>query len=215
MSAPLSARELQRLQTRQRIFEAAMAIFGRDGVAAARTDDIARAAGVSRGAFYFHFPTKEHVLLERMRETEDQICAALGELGDEAPLAEVLAVLGRSLATIWEHDPGLLPEVTAAAMRFTASAMSDQESTPLRSELARRFRLARERGELSARLPPSILSDLYLGNTLAGLLAWFGNPGMPLQGVLAAISDLFFSGVRLPRAGGPPETPPTPATSDP
>lgn len=195
MSAPLSSRELQRLQTRQRIFDAAMAIFRRDGVAAARTDDIARAAGVSRGAFYFHFPTKEHVLLERMRETEDQICGALGELDDAAPLARVLAVVGREMAAIWEPDPGLLPELTAAAMRFTASVMSDQESTPLRSELARRFRLACERGELVGRLPPAILSDLYLGNTLAGLLAWYGNPGMPLEGALGAITELFFSGV--------------------
>lgn len=198
MSASVSARELQRLQTRQRIFDAAMAIFRRDGVVAARTDDIARAAGVSRGAFYFHFPTKEHVLLERMRETEDVICGALGELADAAPLADVLAALGRSMAAIWEPDPGLLPELTAAAMRFTATVMSDQEATPLRSELARRFRLASERGELVARLPPPILSDLYLGNTLAGLLAWYGNPGMPLASVLGAITELFFSGVRRP-----------------
>ncbi|MCB9706274.1 MAG: TetR/AcrR family transcriptional regulator [Myxococcales bacterium] len=205
MATNISSRELQRLQTRQRIYECAMEIFRRDGVTAARTDDIAKAAGVSRGAFYFHFQTKEHVLLARMHETEEEICGDLAELGDETPLSTVLAVHGAALARIWEPDPELLPDLAGAALRFTATAMWDQESTPLRAELARRFALASARGELTARLPAPILSDLYLGNTLAGLLAWYGNRGIPLEGVLAAVTELFWSGVGL--------RPPTPNTT--
>jgi hypothetical protein len=45
-------------------------------------------------------------------------------------------------------------------------------------------------------LPPQILGDLYLGNTLAGLLAWYGNPAMPLHAVLDAVTDLFWNGVK-------------------
>jgi len=71
------SREEQRAQTRQRLYECAVEVFRRDGVEACRIDDIATAAGVSRGSFYFHFPTKKHVLLARMRETEDQLCDAI------------------------------------------------------------------------------------------------------------------------------------------
>ncbi len=197
-----TTREDQRKQTRRRIYECALAIFRRDGVVASRTDDIAKAAGVSRGAFYFHFPTKEHVLLERMRETEDEICAAIDPLPDDVGIDRVLSILNQELARIWEHDSQLLPDLAGAALRFTAGAMSDQEATPLRSTLAGRFRIAADRKEIVARLPPQILGDFYLGNTLGGLLAWYGNPILPLRSVLDAVTELFWNGAKAPARPG-------------
>jgi AcrR family transcriptional regulator len=190
----MATRDAQRRETRQRIYESALAIFRRDGVAACRTDDIATAAGVSRGAFYFHFPTKEHVLLERMRETEAIICSKLDALGPDAPIDRVLATLNRALAAIWEPDPKLLPDLVGAALRFTALTMHDQQATPLRSALAARFRDASAREEIAGRVPAEILGDLYLGNTLGGMLAWYGNPVLPLRSVLDAVTELFWSG---------------------
>ena len=203
--ARMASREAQRLRTRKRIYESALAIFRRDGVVECRTDDIASAAGVSRGAFYFHVPTKEHVLQERMRETEGMICDKLDALETSAPIDRVLATVNRALAEIWEPDPKLLPELVAVALRVTAQTMHDKEATPLRSLLARRFEEAGARGELGTRVPASVLGDLYLGNTLAGMLAWYGNPTLPLVSVLDAVTDLFWSGARHP------PTPPAPA----
>ena len=59
-----SVREARRLQTRERILGAAIAEFKRSGMAGADVGAIVTAAGVAHGTFYFHFPTKEHVLLE-------------------------------------------------------------------------------------------------------------------------------------------------------
>ncbi len=192
----VSTREQQREETRRRLYAAALAIFRRDGVVAARTEDIAKAAGVSRGSFYFHFPTKEHVLLERMAETEREICAAIERLPDDVRFTEVLALINAELTRIWEHDPQLLPELAGSALRFTATAMDDQQATPLRALLSERFRLAAERGEIAARLPPQLLGDFYLANILGGLLAWYGNPNMPLLQVLAAVTEMFWQGAR-------------------
>lgn len=196
------SRDAQREQTRRRIYECALAIFRRDGVVACRIDDIAKSAGVSRGTFYFHFPTKEDVLLERMRETEVQICSALDAFASDAPLDQVVGRLAEKLAEIWEHDPQLLPEVASAALRYTAATMHDHEATPLRSALAARFTAAAERGEIASSLPPAILGDLYLGNTLAGLLAWYASPSLPLRGVLDAMTFVFWNGVRKERNDG-------------
>jgi len=70
-------REAQRLQTRSRVFDAALAEIGRSGLAGADVATIATAAGVARGTFYFHFPTKEHVLVELERAEEAKIVAKL------------------------------------------------------------------------------------------------------------------------------------------
>src|SRR5215211_1209937 len=73
-----SARETRRLQTRQRILGAAIAEFKRSGMAAADVGAIVAAAGVAHGTFFFHFPTKEHVLLELEHREEERIAKQLG-----------------------------------------------------------------------------------------------------------------------------------------
>src|SRR5271170_1853245 len=77
--AAVSGREVQRQQTRQRVYAAALAEFKRTGMAAADVGDIATAAGVARGTFYFHFPTKEHVLAELERHEEARLVAQLSK----------------------------------------------------------------------------------------------------------------------------------------
>lgn len=190
-------REQRKDETRRRLYEAALEIFRRDGVAACRIDDIAIAAGVSRGSFYFHFPTKEHVLLEYMRETELQITMAIEALPKSTPLSAVLDTVSTALAAIWQDDPRLLPDIAAVGLRYTATALTDSESDSLRKILAERFAAAAHRGELSVLLPAEVLSDLYLGNTLAGLLAWYGQKETQLQHVLQFINILFFGGVSV------------------
>jgi AcrR family transcriptional regulator len=77
-SSTLSARDAQRLETRARLFDAAVTEIGRSGLAGADVSTIAAAAGVARGTFYFHFPTKEHVVVEVERAEEAKIVARLG-----------------------------------------------------------------------------------------------------------------------------------------
>ncbi|MDV3123641.1 TetR family transcriptional regulator [Mycobacterium sp. 21AC1] len=68
-----STREAKRLQTRERLMGAAIAEFKRSGMAEADVGAIVAAAGVAHGTFFFHFPTKEHVLLELEQREEERI----------------------------------------------------------------------------------------------------------------------------------------------
>ena len=84
-------REARRLETRARLFDAALAEISQRGLAAADVTAIAAAVGVVRGTFYFHFPTKEHVLIEVERDEEKRIISELDE--PKGDLASVLAEL--------------------------------------------------------------------------------------------------------------------------
>jgi AcrR family transcriptional regulator len=77
-----SAREAKRLQTRERLMGAAIAEFKRSGIATADVGAIVTAAGVAHGTFFFHFPTKEHVLLELERREEERIAKQLSRFVD-------------------------------------------------------------------------------------------------------------------------------------
>ncbi len=72
-----TAREAKRLQTRERLMGAAIAEFKRSGMAEADVGAIVTAAGVAHGTFFFHFPTKEHVLLELEHREEERIAKQL------------------------------------------------------------------------------------------------------------------------------------------
>jgi AcrR family transcriptional regulator len=76
----ISAHEIRRMQTRERLLGAATAEFKRSGMAQADVGAIVAAAGVAHGTFYFHFPTKEHVLLELERREEARIANELSRL---------------------------------------------------------------------------------------------------------------------------------------
>ena len=97
------------------LVEAARDEFARSGVDGARVEDIARRAGVSKGAFYLHFRTKEAVFREILQRflgvladlalrREDMICAVGART---ANLREVLARECASdaelLEALWRH----------------------------------------------------------------------------------------------------------------
>ena len=72
-----SPQQLRAKLTRQHLLDAARRVFGEGGYARATVDDVARAAGCSKGAYYFHFATKEDALLALV---EDWVSAQTGRL---------------------------------------------------------------------------------------------------------------------------------------
>ncbi len=61
-------RRRSREQTRQRLLDAALKIFARNGFERATIDEIVREAGFSKGAFYVHFESKEDLFWEILRQ---------------------------------------------------------------------------------------------------------------------------------------------------
>ncbi|HEU4989182.1 MAG TPA: TetR/AcrR family transcriptional regulator [Gemmatimonadaceae bacterium] len=53
----------------RQILDAAFEAFAEHGLAAARLDDIARRAGVSKGTIYLYFPSKEELFRDVVRQT--------------------------------------------------------------------------------------------------------------------------------------------------
>jgi len=66
------------------LLRAAEEVFAEKGVDHAKVEDIARAAGISKGAFYLHFESKE-ALLRQVVESFLGRMSAQFTLGDEAP----------------------------------------------------------------------------------------------------------------------------------
>jgi TetR/AcrR family transcriptional regulator, repressor for uid operon len=148
-----NGREIQRLETRQRVYTAAVAEFRRVGMAAADVSVIAREAGVARGTFYFHFPTKEHVLAELERHEEARLAAQLEKfVARPHHLAEALAEVVRLMA-LMERRVGKVLFREMLALHFSANRPEVLPGTeqwadyPMMALVVRAIGLARDRGE--------------------------------------------------------------------
>jgi AcrR family transcriptional regulator len=62
--------------TRTKLLAVARKLFASRGYAATSLDDLVRRAGMTKGAFYHHFPTKEAIFRAVFEETEAQLVAA-------------------------------------------------------------------------------------------------------------------------------------------
>ena len=92
-----------------RIVEAMRASVAERGTAGSTFDQVARAAGVSRGLLHYYFGTKERLLIEVVRRDCDVRTAALGVALAEAGSADdVIAVLVAGLDDVVRNDPGFV-----------------------------------------------------------------------------------------------------------
>ncbi|WP_201702495.1 TetR/AcrR family transcriptional regulator [Paraburkholderia kirstenboschensis] len=78
----------RREQTREFLFEAARKMFIEKGLAATSVEEIAEAAGYTRGAFYSNFGGKRELLIELLRRDDDRALANLQGIMKEGGTAE-------------------------------------------------------------------------------------------------------------------------------
>ena len=72
---PGASRSKKRDATRRALLEAALNVFGEKGYQGTAVDDIVSRAGRSKGAAYFHFPSKEAIFRSLVRELTAMLAA--------------------------------------------------------------------------------------------------------------------------------------------
>jgi AcrR family transcriptional regulator len=109
---------------REAILQAAAAVFAEHGFAAATTDAIAQAAGVSKGGLYWHFSSKDAILAALLRSIFDEELVLLQTaLGTDGSAAErVRQLVAASMAAVLQ-----LPQAHMIALEFYALAARDTE----------------------------------------------------------------------------------------
>ncbi len=143
----------------QEILDAAAGVFAAKGYAGTRMEDIARAAGVTKGTIYLYFESKEAVLKALVREsigtTIDQVASHVRAFEGSTPdlLRFVLTAMGQfivmsdrvALPKIVVAEAGNFPELA----RFYRAEIIDKGLGMMSEVIARGI----ERGEFRAVVP--------------------------------------------------------------
>lgn len=126
-----SQRQIQKNQTRKHLIETAINQFAKYGLTTTRTADIAKAAGVSHGTLFLHFPEREVLMSASIEECGFRIAQRLHELVSEN--GSVKDVLEAHLKGLMEFEPfytrlviegRLLPEKARNTLIMIQSAIS-------------------------------------------------------------------------------------------
>ena len=140
----------QRKLTRAKLIDAALQLFSTSGYEHATVDDISQAAGYSKGAYYFHFSTKDDILLELLRIWTEGRTTVLAEGAESG--AGARDALQEMLANFFSYKdapqwPGVLLEFWAQAVRNPeVSKRLTQAYAGWRKSLAEVFVAAAESG---------------------------------------------------------------------
>jgi AcrR family transcriptional regulator len=142
---------------------AAIAEFKRSGIAAADVGAIVAAAGVAHGTFFFHFPTKEHVLLELERREEERIAKQLGRYVDGKRTLESILQEAVRLVLGLERRLGSLLFKDFLALHFSQTRPVDESTEhPVIVKVAQEIERAQQRGDVAADVNPMNSAVFFL-----------------------------------------------------
>lgn len=155
------------------IVAAALQVFAEKGFAGARLDDIARRAGVSKGAIYLYFETKEDLFEAVVTQgVAPNVDAALTLLASHpGPFASLVEALAERVATMISTTPigGVVKMVIGEARNFPelARVWHDRLAGRAIGALTAAIAAAQARGEVKAGEPRvyalTLISPLLVG----------------------------------------------------
>src|SRR6202050_3013876 len=190
----VNRRERRLIQTRERIYRAALEIFARRGYLDTTVEDITEAADVGKGTFFNYFPTKEHVLatygdervaaiehsLQNVRTAKRSVRAALKELATD--------LAGQSA-----ESPDLLRSIFAAHLSCApVRAELQNRLQRARRLLAEIFVLGQQKGEIRRDRSAADLARLTHLILMGVTIAWALNPDSLLRKSAEEVWELFF-----------------------
>lgn len=149
-------------RTRAELIQVAAEQFAEKGYHATSYAEMVSASGMSKGAFYFHFSSKQELALEVYRAKQREVLAAVAEFsqGTASPLDALIRTL-QHRAVVFQRDRSLrcLPRLSTDFSRDPAlkGFVVDLHAGALRL-LTPMLEEARRTGELRAGLEPSAVA---------------------------------------------------------
>ena len=191
----VSRRQIRRQETRNRIEEAAYALFTAQGVEETSIEQICEAADVARRTFYGYFPNK-HVLLgglgvsrlyKRLQPMLRQLMA--NHHTTRARLEAIIDYIQANFAGYGEVDRQLIL-LAPSSLANNAEQQREIGSTALAS-FTRLFAAGRKLGDTTREFSPEILASMVVGTLNSLTVSWAFDSEFPIFAKLEEARRMF------------------------
>ena len=165
-------RDAKKAQVRQALYDAALTQFRDAGYEDASIAQICKAAGVAKGTFFNHFPTKAHILAD-WYDAAMQDADLKSSLSADAPLEACFLNMAENAVLLAGSDPVLWRAKHAYAPQSEDIQRSERE-TDLRVEAQATalVKSAQNRGEIRSDIKPEALAALYISAVTGVIRQW-------------------------------------------
>ena len=186
-------------RTRQQLVNAAVKLWTErgfeHGVENTTVEEIARAAGVSKGTFYFHFAHKEDVLLEMSNTAGDAAMeAAIVSAAAGDPIDAVVQDAFAEMARRTERMPRAA--IARTLREFYKHPTSSREHSATRQVFPGLLEAAQQRGELPPDADTLDIADMLNALMITAVEGWVHGVYPKLAPELAYRVRVLFAGVR-------------------
>jgi AcrR family transcriptional regulator len=196
------------VQTRARLLEAAKEIFREDGFLEARISDIAERAGLSHGAFYHYFDSKEQIFREIAETLDDRLSEpmeniVLAHASSASPRERLFDALHGHLES-YQVDAQIMGVIEQVA-RYDehVGAVRASRSRTHREDIEASIRRLQRRGLADRTLEPAIAAAALASMVERFAEMWLaqGQIDCDLDDAAQTLAALFVNGLRLEERG--------------
>jgi TetR/AcrR family acrAB operon transcriptional repressor len=205
-----SAARPGREDSRRDLMDVAIDCFAKYGSQATTIDRIAKAAGVTKGALYYHFKDKEDLLFaavkNRVGQFERRVAVDLPPTADAAGALRQLARVCYDHATKSNHRRlivTLMIEALDTNPRLAAQFRDMMHR--FREFLAGIVRRGQQNGELRGDIDAAVAAEVYAGAIMGAEIQYYQDPkGFDLAATLDAFVDQYIGWLSVPASNGAP-----------
>jgi AcrR family transcriptional regulator len=198
MTTVLDRHEQRKLETRQKLLDAAEQVFSQMGYEAASVLDITEAANVSKRTFYLHFADKESIIealaMRSFMELRQQAEAHEAHFDDQVSMREISYGVIRLIFEYAEQHPDLMRIVFGSDGSFRLQAMA-------RAFMAQAWEdnIAREcTVKPDARVPANIMANAMAGMIFQLMCWWTQHPNQHTPDEMASMCvSLLYDGIEV------------------
>lgn len=187
-------------QTRQDLLDAALTVFSQKGYTATRLEDVARTAGVTRGAIYHHFGSKADLYGALIDEANMVGNSAIDQAVNEG--GSFIEIVSRILVYTFAllEDDRRFGEVMALQLTTpdveVLSQRRYEEALELVNSISKFFRVIIEQGELRRDLDPVTAARGFLGYQYGLASLWlFNRDAFSIKGNAIELAEIFVKGI--------------------
>lgn len=205
-------REDSREETRKHLLDAAQKLIAKEGLSAASVEDIAAAAGYTRGAFYSNFSSKDDLFLELLCRDHNETHVQLAALLDDAlPLDHIHARARQIYGQMYRDTESFLNWSEARMLAARNSKFRTRLNallTEKRGEVAGFIEYFYRRVGIAAPIPPNVLAMGFMSLFEGVMLSMLSSPDDMTADHAESILTLFIESVmRLARLSQVSNTP--------
>ncbi len=184
--------------SRERILDAALEVIAERGYSAAGVQEIVNLSGTSKGSFYFHFPSKEQMVMNLLGRMSDKLINRISELvkNQPTPLHRVAASVEVLMSTFARKRK--VAQVLLLNIVGNGKA-TDKKFLPIREKFSKLIQHELDAAIAAGQIQPMdtlLVSRIWVGGLHEVILHWLltGQPGS-LAGATATLQSALLKSI--------------------